>query len=248
MQLLEEHPKQVGYLLKERIFDVVILIDALQRLADGETIIDPTIVSRLLVTPRRPSQGPDRARARSARARRRGTLKQNKRGVRSLITERTVEAHVKQIFLKLGLQADADSHRRMLAHVRDATQPLKSTAKPPWPVDAPAGLAPRAEPRTQANGAPSRSGAANEPDQASRTRKTSRPSRRFAACRSVGDAITGASGHRPAVTGAFQQRGPDTPGRSEQRPGLTSDAGLGALVFVEPVARVVLAVSRMAAR
>lgn len=42
--------------------------------------------------------------------------------------------------------------------------------------------------------------------------------------------------------------GPDTPGRSEQRPGLTSDADLGALVFVEPVARVVLAVSRIAAR
>jgi len=83
MQLLEEHPKRVGYLLKERIFDVVTLIDALQRLADGETIIDPTIVSRLLVTPHRPSQGPDRARARSARARRRGTLKQNKRGARS---------------------------------------------------------------------------------------------------------------------------------------------------------------------
>ena len=69
MQLLEEHPKRVGYLLKERIFDVVILIDALQRLADGVSIIDPTIVSRLLVTPRRSSQGPYRARARRARAR-----------------------------------------------------------------------------------------------------------------------------------------------------------------------------------
>ena len=34
---------------------------------------------------------------------------------RLFVTERTVEAHVKQIFLKLGLQADATSHRRVLA-------------------------------------------------------------------------------------------------------------------------------------
>jgi hypothetical protein len=71
-------------------------------------------------------------------------LSQNKRGA-LLITERPVEAHVQQIFHKLGLQADADSHRcvlAVLAHVRDATQPLKSTAKPAWPVDAPAGFLP----------------------------------------------------------------------------------------------------------
>ena len=42
MRLLEEHPERVGYLLKERVFDVAILVDALRRIADGETVIDPT--------------------------------------------------------------------------------------------------------------------------------------------------------------------------------------------------------------
>ena len=53
MRLLEEHPERVGYLLKERVFDVAILVDALRRLADGETVIDPTIVSRLVGRRRR---------------------------------------------------------------------------------------------------------------------------------------------------------------------------------------------------
>jgi DNA-binding NarL/FixJ family response regulator len=53
MRLLEEHPERVGYLLKERVFDVAILVDALRRLADGETMIDPTIVSRLVGRRRR---------------------------------------------------------------------------------------------------------------------------------------------------------------------------------------------------
>src|SRR5207253_9520982 len=53
LRLLEEHPERVGYLLKERVFDVAILIDALRRIADGETVVDPTIVSRLLGRGRR---------------------------------------------------------------------------------------------------------------------------------------------------------------------------------------------------
>ena len=47
MQLVEQYPERSGYLLKERVFDVAILVDALRRLADGETVVDPTIVSRL---------------------------------------------------------------------------------------------------------------------------------------------------------------------------------------------------------
>jgi DNA-binding NarL/FixJ family response regulator len=54
MRLLEEHPERVGYLLKERVFDVASLIDALRRLADGETVVDPTIVARLFARKRRP--------------------------------------------------------------------------------------------------------------------------------------------------------------------------------------------------
>ena len=53
MRLLEEHPERVGYLLKQRVFDVAVLVDALRRIADGETVIDPTIVARLLGRRRR---------------------------------------------------------------------------------------------------------------------------------------------------------------------------------------------------
>ncbi len=53
MRLLEEHPERVGYLLKERIFDGAVLIDALRRISEGESVVDPTIVSRLLGRHRR---------------------------------------------------------------------------------------------------------------------------------------------------------------------------------------------------
>jgi len=43
MRLIEGHPKHSGYLLKERIFDVAILIEALRRIDDGDTVIDPAI-------------------------------------------------------------------------------------------------------------------------------------------------------------------------------------------------------------
>jgi DNA-binding NarL/FixJ family response regulator len=47
LRLLQEQPERVGYLLKERVFDIATVVDALRRIMDGETVIDPTIVSRL---------------------------------------------------------------------------------------------------------------------------------------------------------------------------------------------------------
>ena len=52
MRLLEEHPERSGYLLKERVSDVAVLVDALQRIDEGECVLDPTIVSRLVGKPR----------------------------------------------------------------------------------------------------------------------------------------------------------------------------------------------------
>src|SRR5688500_13410062 len=48
MRLVEEHPERVGYLLKDRVFDIATVVDALRRIVDGETVIDPTIVARLV--------------------------------------------------------------------------------------------------------------------------------------------------------------------------------------------------------
>jgi DNA-binding NarL/FixJ family response regulator len=53
MRLIEEHPQSVGYLLKERIFDGSVLKDALRRTIEGESVVDPTIVARLLGRRRR---------------------------------------------------------------------------------------------------------------------------------------------------------------------------------------------------
>ena len=52
MRLLEETPDGVGYLLKDRLSDIAVLADALKRIDEGECVIDPTIVSRLLKRPR----------------------------------------------------------------------------------------------------------------------------------------------------------------------------------------------------
>jgi DNA-binding NarL/FixJ family response regulator len=123
MRLLEEHPERIGYLLKERIFDVAILIDALRRIADGETVIadgetviDPTIVSRLVGRRRREDPLAELTpREREVLALVAEGLSNKAIAGRLFVTERTVEAHVKQIFLKLRLDANPESHRRVLA-------------------------------------------------------------------------------------------------------------------------------------
>jgi DNA-binding NarL/FixJ family response regulator len=116
MHLLEEHPERVGYLLKERVFDVAILIDALRRLTDGETVVDPTIVSGLMRRKRRSDPLDELTeREREVLGLLAEGLSNRAIAARIVVAERTVEAHAKQIFMKLGLQADPDSNRRVLA-------------------------------------------------------------------------------------------------------------------------------------
>jgi DNA-binding NarL/FixJ family response regulator len=116
MRLLEENPERSGYLLKERISDPAILVDALRRLAEGETVVDPTIVSRLLVR-RREADPVDELseREREVLALVAEGLSNGEIGRRLFITERTVEAHVKQIFQKLAIGQAPETNRRVLA-------------------------------------------------------------------------------------------------------------------------------------
>jgi DNA-binding NarL/FixJ family response regulator len=46
-RLVERFPERIGYLLKDRVTDVAVLRDAIWRIADGECVLDPTIVSRV---------------------------------------------------------------------------------------------------------------------------------------------------------------------------------------------------------
>ena len=116
LRLLEEHPERVGYLLKERVFDVAILVDALRRISEGETVVDPTIVARLVRRRRREDPlATLTSREREVLALIAEGLSNRAIAERLFVTERTVEAHSKQIFMKLGLQTSPDSHRRVLA-------------------------------------------------------------------------------------------------------------------------------------
>jgi DNA-binding NarL/FixJ family response regulator len=116
MQLLDEYPERVGYLLKERVFDAAVLVDALRRITDGETVIDPTIVARLVRKPRQ-AGALDRLseREREVLGLIAEGLSNQAIAAELSVTERTVEAHVSHVFTKLGLVEDPTAHRRVQA-------------------------------------------------------------------------------------------------------------------------------------
>jgi DNA-binding NarL/FixJ family response regulator len=116
MRLIEHHPRGVGYLLKERVSDIALLADAIRRVADGECVVDPTIVSRLLHRPRRTSPLDDLSQrelevlALMAEGRSNHSISEQ-----LFVSAKTVEAHIRHIFNKLGLPDTPDDHRRVLA-------------------------------------------------------------------------------------------------------------------------------------
>jgi serine/threonine-protein kinase len=115
-RLLEHHPEATGYLLKERVSDISVLKDALLRIAEGECVVDPTIVARLIKRPRKtgPLDGlTDREREVLALI---AEGRSNQGIAQALVlSSKTVEAHVGHILSKLGLDDTPDYHRRVLA-------------------------------------------------------------------------------------------------------------------------------------
>jgi DNA-binding NarL/FixJ family response regulator len=116
IRLLEHHPGGKGYLLKERVSDLAVLTDALHRLRDGECVIDPTIVARLMERPRQ--TGPlDELTAREREVLALIAEGRSNSGIceQLVLSPKTVESHVRQIFMKLDLDGAPQDHRRVLA-------------------------------------------------------------------------------------------------------------------------------------
>jgi DNA-binding NarL/FixJ family response regulator len=107
----------IGYLLKTRVTDVAEFLDALERVAEGGAVIDPTLVSALVAS----GVVGDPLEALTPREREvLGLMAEGRSNAgiarRIWVTEGTVEKHVQSILGKLGLRAvDDDDHRRVLA-------------------------------------------------------------------------------------------------------------------------------------
>ena len=116
MRLLEDHPERSGYLLKERVSDVAVLVDALQRIHEGECVLDPTIVSRLIGRPREGSPL-DELTARELEVLSLMAEGHSNEGICKtlFLSPKTVETHVRHILGKLGIGAAPDYHRLVLA-------------------------------------------------------------------------------------------------------------------------------------
>jgi DNA-binding NarL/FixJ family response regulator len=107
---------RVGYLLKDRVFEVDDFMDSLRRVAAGGSALDPEVVATLL-GPRR-----DHDPLATLTPRERDVLSlmaegRNNAGIarRLFLTDRTVETHIASIMQKLGLHETGEEHRRVLA-------------------------------------------------------------------------------------------------------------------------------------
>ena len=118
-ELLADSAEGVGYLLKDRVSDVDRFIEAVARVGNGGSVLDPEVVSAMLgrklgegpldgLTPREREVLSLMAEGRSNRA----------IAERLVVTERAVEKHVTGIFSKLDLPPTAGDHRRVLAVTR----------------------------------------------------------------------------------------------------------------------------------
>jgi len=116
VDLLRAHPERFGYLLKDRVVDVDVLVQAMHAIIGGGTVLDPAVVSHLM--------------GNTGLADELGRLSAREREVLELMAQgrsnaaiaaalvidlRTVESHIARIMTKLELHQSAGEHRRVLA-------------------------------------------------------------------------------------------------------------------------------------
>jgi DNA-binding NarL/FixJ family response regulator len=115
-QLLGDHAEGVGYLLKERVGEVSAFVDAIERVAAGGSVIDPSVVRQMLGRRRRDDPLAELTpRERTVLA----VMAEGKSnaGIADMLTisGASVEKHVTAIFRKLGLRNETSEHRRVQA-------------------------------------------------------------------------------------------------------------------------------------
>jgi len=116
LDLLRDHPDGFGYLLKDRVVEIDEFLDSVRRVGRGGTAIDPEVVGQLLG--RRRDDDP----LAILTAREREVLRLmaeglSNRGIceRLVLSPKTIETHISNIFLKLGIRDATDDHRRVRA-------------------------------------------------------------------------------------------------------------------------------------
>ena len=117
--LIAADTRGVGYLLKDRVADVAEFVDAVRRVADGGTALDPEVVSQLLVRSRR-ADPLAALTPRETDVLRLMAEGRSNAGIAAelYVSEGAVEKHVSSLFSKLGLSPAEQDHRRVLAVLR----------------------------------------------------------------------------------------------------------------------------------
>jgi DNA-binding NarL/FixJ family response regulator len=116
LQLVEEKPERVGYLMKERVGRIEQLLDAVRRVAAGECVVDRAVVDELL-TRRRVTDPLDGLTLREREILALMAEGRSNQGIsRALwLSPKTVETHIRGAFAKLGIREAPEDNRRVLA-------------------------------------------------------------------------------------------------------------------------------------
>ena len=114
--LIADNSGGFGYLLKDRVADVSDFLEADDKVASGGTVLDPEVVSQIMVRSRRDT-GIDQLSAREREVLALMAEGKSNSAIASalFLSAGAVEKHISSVFTKLGLSAGADDNRRILA-------------------------------------------------------------------------------------------------------------------------------------
>ena len=116
LRLVEEQPEKVGYLMKERVGRIEQLLDAVDRVAAGECVVDRAVVEELLARRRRDDPVADLTpREREVLGLMAEGRSNNGIGRALWLSPKTVETHIRGAFQKLGIKEAPEDNRRVLA-------------------------------------------------------------------------------------------------------------------------------------